>query len=322
MGKIDRRSFLAGCVAASIVGCVPQSMPFEPQLLWGRRGFSDGRFIKPRAIAIDESDQLYIVDTTGRIQVFDADGNFLRGWATPQTENGRPTGLAFQTSKQASDGQSKLLVADTHYYRVLAYSPDGELLEENTIGGTSGRGPGEFAFVTDVVTDANGCFYVGEYNDSDRIQKFDPDGKFICQWGGTGEKPGQFFRPQSLVVAENTLWIADACNHRIQRYDLAVEKPQLIDVVGASGSQRGQLAYPYGLVVPPDSTDFIVVEYKNARVQRFAYDGTCLGVWGGPGLQPGQLNQPWGIVLDSQNRVHVLDSNNHRVQRIAMNQIA
>src|ERR1700676_661987 len=40
-------------------------------LVWGRRGISDGRFQKPRAIAIDGKDQLYIVDMTARIQVFD-----------------------------------------------------------------------------------------------------------------------------------------------------------------------------------------------------------------------------------------------------------
>ncbi|MEM6471027.1 MAG: hypothetical protein AAF802_15820, partial [Planctomycetota bacterium] len=104
----DRRRFLTRRLAPglitglaavggfSVTGCVGSGSTSEPDLLWGRRGQSEGRFLKPRAIAIDRNDLLYIVDTTGRIQVFDADGEWLRAWKTPQTANGRPTGMAIQ----------------------------------------------------------------------------------------------------------------------------------------------------------------------------------------------------------------------------------
>ena len=59
--------------------------------MWGSLGAGKGQFSKPRAIAIDDKDQLYIVDMTARIQVFDADGNFIRGWQTPEQQTaGRP----------------------------------------------------------------------------------------------------------------------------------------------------------------------------------------------------------------------------------------
>ena len=154
-------------------GCVPGSSAELPELVWGRRGLGPGRFLKPRALTIDADDQLYIVDTTGRIQVFDADGNLLRFWQTPQTANGRPTGLAFSPSRRnalrddtsASPGDDdRILVADTHYYRMLSYTSQGELLPAEQIGGTAGHLPGQFAFVTDAVSDARGCFYIGERN--------------------------------------------------------------------------------------------------------------------------------------------------------------
>ena len=312
------------------VGCVPTGQGPLPDLVWGRRGMSEGRFLKPRAITIDDEDRLYIVDTTGRIQVFDTDGNFIRVWRTPETSNGRPTGLAIQASRNdalesgaeldettVSLDDRRLLVADTHYYRMLSYSLDGTLHPEEQIGGNAGHGPGDFAFVTDAVCDENGCFYVGEYNASDRIQKFDPEGNFLTQWGGNGTEPGKFVRPQSLVVRGNVLWVADSCNHRIQRFDLTPEKPELIDVWGQPGDQAGQFFYPYDLTFASDGS-LLVIEYKNDRVQRFDTNGKWIASWGGSGLEPGQLNQPWGVVVDSQDRVHILDSSNHRIQRIGL----
>ncbi|MCC9656114.1 SMP-30/gluconolactonase/LRE family protein [Rhodopirellula sp. JC737] len=313
---LDRRDAIrrmllgaAGALAMSpLSGCVASAMGGTPDLVWGRRGLSDGRFLKPRAMAIDPEDQLYIVDTTGRIQVFDADGQHLRTWKTPETANGRPTGMIF-------DGQRKrLLVADTHYYRMLAFTAEGEIVPEEQIGGTSGDGPGEFAFVTDIAIDASGCRYIGEYGASDRIQRFAPDGQFMTQWGGTGREIQRFVRPQSLMVDGDTLWIADACNHRVQRYDISQTEPKWIGSWGHEGKQLGEFYYPYGIDIDEDGT-VLVCEYGNQRVQRLTPDGDPIASWGAPGHGPGQLYQPWGLVIDSKRRVHVLDSNNHRVQR-------
>ena len=305
-----------GSLVVSSLGCVRLGNPAVPELVWGRRGFSPGRFLKPRAITIDADDQLYIVDTTGRIQVFDVDGQLLRHWKTPQTKNGRPTGLAIQPARSVDD-QARLLVADTHYYRMLVYTLQGELLADAQIGGTAGHAPGQFAFVTDAVCDQNGCYYIGEYGDSDRIQKFDPDGNFMTQWGGTGHKSGQFLRPQSLVVDGTILWVVDACNHRIQRFDIEPETPKLIDIWGKEGGGLGEFFYPYDLALAGDGT-IVVCEYGGQRLQRLDKQGTPIASWGASGFEPGQLYQPWGVVIDSQDRVHVLDSNNHRVQRLRL----
>jgi sugar lactone lactonase YvrE len=315
---ITRRNFCLSATAVLVSGCIPAGDGSHADLIWGRYGFSEGRFRTPRAITIDQDDQLYIADKTGRIQVFDCDGNLIRFWSTPQSDNGKPTGLSIQTAEQAADGVPKLLVADTHYYRMLAYTLDGTLIESATIGGVAGHRPGEFAFVTDAISDDDGCFYVGEYNASDRIQKFDPDGKFIAQWGGTGDQPGQFVRPQSLLIHDDVLWITDACNHRIQRFDLSQGVvPELIDVWGGPGELPGQFFYPYDLTLMPDGS-VLVVEYKNNRVQHLTSTGEPIGIWGSPGFQPGMLNGPWGVVVDSNDRIHVIDSYNHRVQRLRL----
>jgi sugar lactone lactonase YvrE len=299
-------------LALLLAGCAPgTSPPGRPDAIWGRRGLSQGRLQKPRAMTIDAQDQLYIVDMTGRIQVFDADGNYLRGWRTPEILHGRPTGLSF-------DRQGRLLVADTHYFRVLSYTPAGELLDELTIGGTFGHEPGQFGFVTDCVQDARGNYYVSEYGEFDRIQKFSPQRRFVMQWGGHGTDPGQFMRPQSLDLdSSGRLWVADSCNHRIQVFDVDGDQARLVKVWGRPGREPGMLDYPWALVL--DSEDRVyVVERGNHRVQKFDSDGRSLGAWGTSGRRPGELNEPWALVRDSRQRVHVLDTYNHRVQRLRL----
>lgn len=309
----SRRQFIAAAAATAAgftaTGCVPPSDQSPVDFVWRRRGFGDGEVLKPRAITIDDRDRLYLADTTGRIARFDVDGNYQLHWRTPAAANGRPTGLGFDADR------GRILVADTHYYRVLSYQSDGRFLESETIGGTAGSQPGQFAFVTDVASGGTGGDrFVGEYNAQDRIQRFDADGQWLAAWGATGDRPGEFVRPQSLMVRGDLLYVADSCNHRIQRFDIRSQTPSLVDLWGQAGESSGQMFYPYGLDFLSDG-NVVVVEYKNARVQLFTPEGKSLATWGGHGFQPGQLNLPWGVVVDSLDRVHVLDSENHRVQR-------
>jgi DNA-binding beta-propeller fold protein YncE len=309
--QLSRREFSGSAVAAlaslMIGGCSrPAADPARLDRLWGQLGLAKGQFSKPRAMAMDAADQIYVVDMTARIQVFDVDGGYLRGWRTPAFETGKPTGLTI-----SPDGN--LMVADTHYYRILTYTPAGELLEEQTLGGTLGQRPGEFGFVTDVVRDAVGNYYVSEYGEYCRIQKFSPEREFIREWGGNGEEPGKFQRPQHLELdAEGNLWVADACNHRIQVFD---PDGKLLTMWGINGAEPGQMHYPYCLAL--DGKGHVYVsEFGNHRVQKFTLDGKSVATWGSAGRAPGQLNNPWSLVLDSRGRVHVLDTMNHRVQRI------
>jgi DNA-binding beta-propeller fold protein YncE len=305
------RSILTQSVLGALVvltaGCGRESGSLgHLDKIWGQRGNAEGRLQKPRAMAIDDRDELYIVDMTARIQVFDTDGEFLRGWQTPDHTNGRPTGISL-------DRQGRVLVADTHYYRILIYSREGELLQ--TIGGKRGPEPGNFGFVTDCVQDSQGNLYVSEYGDWDRIQKFSPEGKFLLEWGQHGSEPGQFARPQDLCFDEqDRLWVADSCNHRIQVFDT---QGKLITMWGTAGTAPGQLYYPYDLAFDHEG-NLLICEYGNHRVQRFTREGKSLGCWGKEGRGPGELFNPWAVVVDKRGRIIVLDTNNHRIQRVVL----
>jgi NHL repeat len=59
-----------------------------------------------------------------------------------------------------------------------------------------------------------------------------------------------------------------------------------------------------------------VVERGNRRIQKLTAAGESLGVWGQSGAKPGQLADPWALAVDRMGRVHVVDTENHRVQRV------
>jgi NHL repeat len=314
---LSRRQFLtAAATVTTLAGCNftpdPQQGPTGTlELMWGKSGIGSGLFQKPRAMAIDKADRLFIVDMTARIQVFTRDGEYLYGWSTPESKNGRPTGLSF-------DREGNLLVADTHYFRMLVYTPEGKLLANRTIGGESGSQSGQFNFVTDCVQDSQGNYYIAEYGEFDRIQKFSREGKFLLQWGEHGAELGKFVRPQALLVdAQDHIWVADACNHRLQVFNVANDKAELIAHWGEHGNALGELHYPYGIEF--DTAGHIYVcEFGNHRVQKFTTAGKLVGWWGTNGRRRGELDQPWTAQLDSQGSLHVLDTYNHRIQRIRL----
>jgi DNA-binding beta-propeller fold protein YncE len=287
---------LAGCGG-------PQS---EPELVWGQRGRQDGDLIRPRAVALDAHDHLYIVDYTARIQDFDRDGHFLgHCWTTPDYRNGRPSGLSI-------DRDGNLLVSDSHYNCLRTYSPEGVELRP-PIGGHAGTEPGQLGYVSDAIQDADGYYYVAEFGENQRITKLDGDGNFVTCWGSPGTEPGQFARARALALGpDGNLYVADACNHRIQVF---TRDGRLVACWGQPGSEPGELSYPYDLAFGPHGVLY-VVEYGNHRVQKFTPEGQSLGCWGGPGREPGRLCSPWALAVDSRGKVHVIDSENHRVQRI------
>jgi sugar lactone lactonase YvrE len=282
-----------------LTGC-SGDMREEPELVWGRRGVQRGDLVRPRAIAIDRQDRLYLVDFTGRIQVFNHDGQYLEHtWTTPDYRDGRPSGLSI-------DRDGNLLVSDSHYHCVRVYTPEGELLR--TIGADLGLG-----YISDAVQDEDGHFYLAEFGEQQRITKLDDKGRLLQQWGSAGAEPGQFSRPRALALGpDGLLHVADACNHRIQVF---TRDGEFVRAFGKPGTKAGELSYPYDLAFAP-SRELYVIEYDNHRVQKFTKDGKSLGCWGGSGRTPGRLHNPWALAVDSQGRVHVVDTENHRVQRI------
>jgi DNA-binding beta-propeller fold protein YncE/ABC-type spermidine/putrescine transport system permease subunit II len=302
LGWIGRRAIRLMSIllmVGLICGCRDRS---KPEAIWCSTGIGPAQVVYPRGIAYSSSDDsFFVVDRTAHIQHLDHEGRFIADWHTPIWEQGKPVGLTV-----GPDGD--LYVPDTHYHRILVYSSKGDLLKE---WGSKGTNDGQFIYPTDIAFDEKTHIFISEYGDNDRVQVFDHDGKFLYKFGKFGDGPGEFSRPQSMVIDGDLIYITDACNHRL---DVFKTDGTFVRTMGKVGSGPGEYRFPYGLDM--DSSGHLVVcEFGNNRVQLIDKEtGKGLAAWGMAGRGPGELAYPWGVAVDKHNRIVAVDAGNNRLQ--------
>ena len=291
---------LLAAAALTMVGCGDAT---KPEAIWCETGTGPSQVVYPRAIAYRPQDNsFFVIDRMARVQHLDRAGRCITEWRMPQWETGKPVGVSI-----GPDGN--VYIPDTHYQRIMVYTPGGELLRQ---WGSEGNGPGQFIFPTDVAFDSKGNVFVSEYGDNDRIQVFTPAGEFLYQFGKFGRGPQEFIRPQSLVIdADDLVYVTDACNHRIQVFKT---DGTFVKTLGKPGSGLGEFRYPYGLDQDARG-NLIVCEFGNNRIQLIdKASGRGLKTWGSGGHDPGQLAYPWGVAVDRNEKVVAVDAGNNRLQ--------
>lgn len=289
-------------VLLALGGCGKRAPAGHFALVIGSEGHTSGHFNRPRGVYFDTPhDLLYVVDWDGRIQKFTGAGEFRASWIMPLIEKGKPEDLCIGAN-------GNLLVTDTHYSRIVEFTPGGDLVRTF---GSYGKGPGQFIYPVGIAVDKQGNIYVSEYGENDRIQKFSADGVFLSSWGSFGPAPGQFQRPSGICISDDDqLYVADGVNQRIVVYDL---NGKLLRTIGGPGSAPGQFNYPYDVAVRGDT--LYVLEYGSHRVQKLTRAGQPLASFGVAGTGDGQLNSPWRFA-PAPDGLYVSDTQNMRVVKI------
>ena len=294
-----------------LIGCSPNSNSpdlhsrvFSHVEVIGTRGTGLGQFTKPRSLALDRDDNLFVVDMTGRVQKFSPRGEVLSSWRMPETDLGKPKGMCRDTN-------GNIVIVEPHYQRVNHFAPDGTLVEQWGSHGTNG---GQLVLPRSVAVNRHGDIFVSEYTTVDRVQGFSANGrKPILMFGKPGTGDGEFNRAEGLDVdAQDRIYVADSCNHRIQIFS---RDGKWLKTYGKAGRGLGELSYPFDVRVDRAGRQY-VCEFGNSRIQVFGTNNEPLEIIGGPGSRPGQFNNPWAIALDSHGNLFVADAGNHRVQKL------
>jgi DNA-binding beta-propeller fold protein YncE len=220
------------------------------------RSWGDGLVKKAHGLRIDHEQNVWTTDVGHHlVRKFNHEGKLLmtlgrqgEPGAGPDRFN-QPTDVAIAPSGEffVSDGYGNS--------RVVHFSKDGRYLKE---WGTKGNGEGQFNLPHAIVLDQDGRVYVGD-RENDRVQVFDPEGRFLAQWRDGGAPFGLF------LTADRRLFVADG---RASRVTVLDRDGKALQHWGEPGAGPGQFAMPHALCVDSHG-DVYVAEINGQRLQKF-----------------------------------------------------
>ncbi len=289
----------------AFTGCKPNGAPAKLEVkAWSSFMLPTDGAVQPtpRSLTTGPHDELAIMDTAGRILIYDAKGALLRQWKMLDVQFGKPEGIVWLKD-------DRIVVCDTHYRRLVWFDQQGRVL--HTVGGEKGTGPSQFIYPVGICKDPAENLYVCEYGGHDRVQVFTRDGVWLREFGSAGTGPGQFQRASGLVWHEGRVFVADAVNNRIHIFKDSGEYLGLLGA-GADGKSAIPFDLPYDITLGGDGALYII-EYGAGRLSRVSLEGKLLARYGTTGTGEGEFATPWGLAVDSRMRVFVADTRNRRI---------
>lgn len=308
-----------------------------------------GEFNTPVGIAIDNSDNVYVLDKGNyRVQKFSINGVYQGQFGSYGSSAGQ---LSNNATGITTDNSGNIYVADSYNYRVQKYdtqgvsagtfenggtgafspidvavnsygtvfvidSTDGDIDTFNSSGTLTSSTANDFAGASAIAVDSSGNMYLAQ---GSTVKRY--DGNFLSvftEYGSYGSNAGQIVSVTGLASdANNNIYIAE--NH--------IGDPPKIEKFNNSGTHQvtigqnnnafnlvrsGVIYDSYGNLYVSDSGNSIVRKYDSSRAETLR-----IGTYGSYGGSDGQFNKPFGVDIDSSGNIYVADSDNNRIQKVS-----
>lgn len=278
-------------------------------------GATNGLFTTPYAVDFDASGNIYVFDSTGRVQKFNSSGTYI---STPIAANTVAEGSMYHMAIDRITGNIYL----SSDYNVTAFTSEGVYI--NTLGNHGANGsagaPGDFNHARGMAFDSNGYLYVTDLL-NDRVQKFNVsniadgafDGGYMTEW--TVDYPEYITIDDSdaIYVSSPEPQMDDSNPQAVRKYNTSgVFDSIYLDGFGESSEQYYKIA---GITLHGGKTYIADPHVDRNRIQVYNASGTYLETIGSEGSGNEQFS---GIRYARFNPVTddlvVVDSLNHRVQ--------
>ena len=168
-------------------------------------------------------------------------------------------------------------------------------------------------------------------NTASQLFEFDPNLKFVKQWGPDNYAAG--FAHTVRVDKQDNVWMTDEGTNMIVKFNpqgqvamVLGRKPESLDYLERfiERGEKEEVRYPMGNVGTfnrptdvtwdPDGNIYIADGYNNSRVVKIARDGRWVKAVGTRGAAPDQFNTVHGIAADAKGAIYVADRGNRRIK--------
>jgi DNA-binding beta-propeller fold protein YncE len=177
----------------------------------------------------------------------------------------------------------------------------------------------EFGLVSRVAADDQDRIYVFQRKDPP-VVVFDRDGKYLGAWGS-----GEVTDPHGLKIVGDTVYTTGRSDSVAKSFTLDGKVKLSLGTPGKHSDTgevknwlveraAGPFNHPTEMLRHPNGDIYVTDGYRNARVHRFAADGTLKTSWGTPGSAPGQFHLPHSIAVNDAGNLLVADRSNKRIQ--------
>jgi len=233
-----------------------------------------GQLKGPFDVEFDDGDNLYIADEPGHsILVLDKDEQLILKLGTGQATE-EPGGFYHPHFLAVNEKLQLIYVADTINNRVQIFDSQGKLLK--ILGRLGRKEPGTYHHPTGIDCDEKGNLYVmsmyGRF-----INVYNPQWQLVGTLGRKGTGGGQFESAYALLYHQNTIWVADTYNNRVQQISLDGKSLKIFG--GVEGDSADQFSHPTDLGFDAQGNIY-VADWKNNRVMKLDPTGRFLRQWG------------------------------------------
>ena len=148
------------------------------------------------------------------------------------------------------NSRGEIIASDFPRNEVITLNKEGEV-----ISSIDCRGP------TGVAVDENDNIYVSCMGE---VKKFSRDGRPLSSVGRTGQREGEFIRPEGLRCRDGLLYVCDTLNHRIQVFQ--TDTLSYVRTIGSHGSGNIEFDHPWAIDFDLAGRAY-VADQNNSRVQ-------------------------------------------------------
>jgi NHL repeat-containing protein len=246
------------------------------------------------------------------IVVVDGQGNITEDWTQWDDKFKRPHAIYISPY----DAQKHVWVVDDHTHAIYKFTNDGKQLVQ-TIGtpNVPGADGTHFNRPTFMAWMPNGDFFVSDGYNGTRVAKFDKDGKFLLDFGKSGD-PGKETRPGymnnvhgvAVDVTTNRVFVNDRDNNRVQIFDV-----------------NGNYLSEWRIKTRPSSLHFVQIgedrtvatfDRLTHKMLKYDLDGRLIYSWGTVGdLFPGTVWGVHGMSTDQEGNLYLAEVDAGRFQK-------